>query len=464
MGRFWRTALGFLICVSITVIQIQHARAADDTAGWKAGVATVVVTPDELTWMAGYASRDKPAEGKVHDLFAKALALEDAAGSRLVIVTTDIIGIPRPMRDSVEKQVQEKFKLPAGGLLLNSSHTHCGPVVRFKESALYALDDEQAGRVDRYRVQLQEKLIRVVGQALEKLEPAQLGYTHARAGFAMNRRLPTETGPQNSPYPEGPVDHDVPVLRVAGADGKLRAVLFGYACHNTTLSFFQYCGDYAGYAQEYFEETHPGTTALFMMGCGGDQNPYPRGTLELAKLHGRTLATAVDAALLPKARPVSGPLRAAIAEVPLDFAPPSAVELEKQAESTNRFEKRHAELLLDELREKGELQRNYPYLVQAVRFGNDITLIAMAGEVVVDYAHRLKRELPGGTVWVAGYSNDVFAYVPSKRVLEEGGYEGVGAMMFTTLPGPFAPTVEERIVAKVHELVKELNTPKTVDR
>ncbi|MBI3865617.1 MAG: neutral/alkaline non-lysosomal ceramidase N-terminal domain-containing protein [Planctomycetia bacterium] len=369
-----------------------HARADEPAAGWKAGVASVVVTPDESTWMAGYASRDKPAEGKAHDLFAKALAVQDAGGTRLVIVTTDLIGIPRPLRDTVVQQVRERYKLPPEGLLLNSSHTHCGPVVRIGKSALYALDDEQARRVDRYVAELQEKLVRVVGQALERLEPAQLSYTHARAGFAMNRRLPTDTGPQNSPYPEGPVDHEVPVLRVENPDGKLRAVLFGYACHNTTLAFFQYCGDYAGYAQEYFEETHPGTTALFLMGCGGDQNPYPRGTLELAKLHGRTLATAIDAALLPKPRPVRGPLRTAIAEESLDFAPPpDRAELERQAQSQNKFEKRHAEVLLEELRETGKLRTNYPYLIQAARFGDDVTLVALAGEVVVDYAHRLKR-------------------------------------------------------------------------
>ncbi|MGE5194354.1 MAG: neutral/alkaline non-lysosomal ceramidase N-terminal domain-containing protein, partial [Deltaproteobacteria bacterium] len=439
------------------VANLPNACSADDPTGdWKAGLASVAITPDELTWMAGYASRDKPAEGKVHDLFAKALAVEDAQGTRLVIVTTDLIGIPRALRDLVEKQVREKYRLPPAGLLLNASHTHCGPVVKIGKSALYALDAEQAARVERYVRVLQEKLVGVIGKSLENLAPVQLGYSHARAGFAMNRRLPTDSGPQNSPYPDGPVDHDVPVLRIDGPDGKLRVVLFGYACHNTTLSFFQYCGDYAGYAQEYFEESHPGTTALFLMGCGGDQNPYPRGTLELARQHGRTLAIAVDAALLPKARPVRGPLRVALQEVPLDFVPsPTREELMRQMKSSNKYERRHAEVLLEELQENGKLRTNYPYLIQAAQFGGDLTLVALAGETVVDYSLRLKRELAGSAVWVAGYSNDVFAYVPTLRVLKEGGYEGVGAMLYTNLPGPFDPSVEERIVEKVHALLRE---------
>ncbi len=404
--------------------------------------------------MAGYASRNKPSEGKSQDLFAKALALEDAAGSRVVIVTLDLISVPRALRDSVEKQVCQRRGLRPEGLLLNASHTHSGPVVRPGKS-FYNLAPEQERRVADYAAGLQEKLVALVGRAIADLAPARLGYCHARAGFAMNRRLPTKGGFQNSPNPEGPVDHDVPVLRVERPDGKLRAILFGYACHNTTLGLYQFCGDYAGFAQQYLEQWHPGTTALFMIGCGGDQNPYPRGKLELADEHGRTLATAVEAALLPQPRPVRGPLRMAMAEVPLDFAAiPSRADLLQTEKKPNPYEKRHASLLLDELAKNGRLRTSYPYPVQVIRFGDDLVLVALGGEVVVDYSLRLKRELAGPAVWIAGYSNDVFAYVPSARVLKEGGYEAADAVLYSSLPSPFAPTIEDRIIGKVHELVR----------
>jgi hypothetical protein len=314
--------------------------------------------------------------------------------------------------------------------------------------------------VEDYVGRLQVALVEVIGQALENLAPARVGYSHARAGFAMNRRLPTDKGYQNSPYPDGPVDHNVPVLRIDGTDGKLRGILFGYACHNTTLSFNEFCGDYAGYAQQYLEAAHPGVTALFLMGCGGDQNPYPRNTLDLAQQHGRTLATAVDAALLPQPRPIRGPLRLALREVELEFAGvPTKEELLRQTESSDKRAKRRAELMLDELEKKGKIAGAYPYLVQAIQFGSDLTLVALAGEVVVDYALRLQRELPGAPVWVAGYSNDVFTYIPSERVLKEGGYEAGDAMRYTTFPGPWAPSVEGRIVDQVHALVRELRMP-----
>ncbi len=428
--------------------------AKDAKAEWKAGVASVVITPEQSMWMAGYAARSKPSEGKVHDLYAKALAIEDAKGTRLVIVTTDLIGIPRALRDALEAEVAERYKLPPEGLLLNASHTHCGPELRATKASLYGLPEERVKQAEEYMESLQQKLVKLIGEALEGMQPAALHYTHARAGFAMNRRLPTEQGVQNRPHRLGPVDHEVPVLQVTDEENKLRAVLFGYACHNTTLGFYQFCGDYAGFAQQYLEEANPETTALFMTGCGGDQNPQPRSTLELAQHHGRALANAVEAALISELQPINGPLRASFDEVELEFAdPPSRGELERLAKSGNEYDQRRAALLLEELDMTGAIKTTYPYPIQVVQFGDDLTIVALAGEVVVDYSLRLKYELAGPTVWIAGYSNDVFGYIPSLRVLEEGGYEGGGAMRYTTLPGPWAPSVEKLIITKVHELV-----------
>jgi hypothetical protein len=383
---------------------------------WKAGVSTARITPNTLMWMAGYAARKQPAEGTLQELFAKALALEDEGGRRVVIVTLDLIGVLVTIRESVEKQVQEQYQLPPSALVLNASHTHCGPEYR-----------ERTGREEEarnYHKFLETTLVRLVGQALADLRPARLTHNHARAGFAMNRRrnyaLPKEDiNATKAPNPDGPVDHDVPVLCVLDAEGSQRAVLFGYACHNTTLGFYQFCGDYAGWAQEYLQADHPGMTAMFVIGCGADQNPYPRSVVELAQRHGRSLATGVEAALFANPRPLHGSLGSALEYVELPWA--------------------------DKTKEK----RRYP--VQVLRIGNDVTLITLASEVVVDYSLRLKRELarPPAMVWVAGYTNGYFGYIPSERVLAEGGYEAPA----------YAPGIEDVIVGKAKELCQRLNEP-----
>jgi len=442
---------------------ISHAIAAaepsaDAKAEWKVGVARVKITPEHSMWMAGYAARKKPSEGVAQDLFAKALAVEDATGRRIVIVTTDLIGIPRDLRKWMEEQVQEKYQLPRESLLMNASHTHCGPELRMQRVPVDGTDEEVEERMRRaleYMEQLKAKLVTLVGESLKSLEPAQLDYLQARCGFAMNRRRPTTGGVTNSPHTDGPVDHQVPVLRASGADGKVRALLFGYACHNTTLPFYFFCGDYAGFAQQYLEEAYPDTTAMFFMGCGGDQNPYPRGKIERAQQHGRTLATAVEAALETVPRPVRGSLRLAYDEIPLAFAPPAnREELLSRAAAGKEPEAGHARRLLKQLETDGKIREEYSYPIQTVAFGQDWLVVALAGETVIDYSLRIKRELAARNVWVAGYSNDVFGYVPSRRVLEEGGYEAGGAMLWGSLPGPFAADVEERIIRRVLELTK----------
>lgn len=381
---------------------------------WKAGTATAKITPQRPMAMAGYAGRkDNPSEGTEQDLFAKALAMEDEEGNRALLITMDLIGVIDRLRDAVVEQVSEAHGVPANSIVMNASHTHCGPAYGREEASDY-FD------------LLSSELVRISAEAFESLAPASLTYNTARCGFAMNRRTPTPTGFRNHPNPEGQVDHEVPVLKVTRADGELLAVVFGYSCHATTMGFMNWLGDWPGYAQEYFEADHPGTTALFMNGCSGDQNPYPRSMLYFAQRHGRSLATAVEAAIefnqnTPlHQKPVAGPIRSTFREIELEFRP-------------------------------GASREPSPYPVQILQFGEDLAMITLGNEVVVGYSLRLKEELggKGPAIWVAGYSNSYDGYIPTKRILEEGGYEADSR--------PYALDVEERIVTAVHEAFRELN-------
>lgn len=445
------TVLALLVyLVSLSGMDSLHG---EDTA-WQAGSAFARITPDKPMWMAGYAARNKPSEGVASDLYAKAVVLEDGQGHKTAIVTMDLISVQRELRDRVAAQIEENFGIPADAVMLNCSHTHCGPVVRNPATAIKDIDSEKVQQAVEYSQWLEKTLVELVAAAIEESVPSKLTYHRARAAFAMNRRLPTETGFRNSPNPDGPVDHDVPVLKITNEKDEVTTILFGYACHNTTLSFYEFCGDYAGFAQTEIEKAHPGVVAMFVMGCGGDQNPYPRRTLDLAITHGKTLATAVEAALETPAVPVNRPLTAMLEHVEVKYAPsPSHEELESRLNSGNKYIVQHAQRLLTQLETEGKLLEGYSTMVQTIRLGDDLTLIALPGETVVDFSLRLKRELAGKNVWVAGYSNDVFAYVPSRRVLKEGGYEGGGALIYFTAvlhPGPFAEDIEERIIESVH--------------
>lgn len=425
---------------------------------WKVGVAKLDITPRGPLWMAGYASRTKPSEGTLQELYAKALALEDHVGNRAVLVTTDLVGLPAVVSRKIADRAQIQFNLVRDRLLLSSSHTHGGPVVDKMLEQMYPMNAQQRTDVDAYTSELEGNIVTLIGAALKTLEPARLTFGHGEANFAMNRREKTATGCVIGVNREGPVEHDVPILRVDDKQGKLRALVFGYGCHNTTArDFNQFHGDYAGFAQAWLEIHHPGATALFLSGCGADANPYPRGTIRLARQHGEELAVAVEKALGHACEPIAGPLKTAYEEFPIAFAPPpTRGDLQARLQTGDVCHRRWAENMLEMLDCDGYLPTGYPYPLEVWQFGNDLTLIGLAGEVVVDYNFRLKRELGARRIWVAGYCNDVFAYIPSFRVLQEGGYEGDGAMVYYGHPGPFASTIEEAIIGNVHELVQRV--------
>lgn len=426
-------------------------------ADFKAGVARVLITPEGPIWLSGYASRTKPAEGKLTELWAKALAIEDPKGGRVVIVTTDLIGLPRVLAEEVAARVQKQHGLERARLLLNSSHTHTGPVVYPNLMTMYELDETQQRVVKEYARNLADKLVEVVGAALGNLAPAGLAFGQGTVGFAVNRREVTPNGIKLGVNPAGPVDHSVPVLRVTGADGTVKAVLFGYACHNTTLTgeHYKISGDYAGYAQMEVEKAQPGATAMFLMLCGGDQNPNPRSTEELAVKHGAALGTEVLRVLGEKLQPVRPPVRAAFQIVDLKFAHHTRETFEKELQDANKWKVRRAQEMLKAYDERRPV-RQIPYPVQAIRFGSDLTLVALGGEVVVDYALRAKREFPKETLVVAGYSNDVMCYIPTLRVLREGGYEGETSMIYYGQPGPFNDEVEETIFRTIHQVLRRV--------
>jgi neutral ceramidase len=105
------------------------------------------------------------------------------------------------------------------------------------------------------------------------------------------------------------------------------------------------------------------------------------------------------------------------------------------------------------LESKGSVPETRPYTVQAWQFADGLTLIALAGELTVDYALKFKSRYGANTTWIAGYSNDVFGYIPSLRVWKEGGYEGGEAFLFSGFPGRFSPDIEERITTAVERVV-----------
>jgi neutral ceramidase len=427
------------------------------------GVAVCDITPELPIRLAGYAGRKRPADKIEHPLLVQALALKNPDGERFVIVALDNCGVSRGFMRPVLQELAAKHQLARGAVAVVSSHTHSAPVLAGTLSEMTQPSPEERSRIEDYSRFLQSKIVEVVSAALADCRPAIFEQGKGRATFAMNRRVYSGDQVVFGDNPDGPVDWDVPVLRIKDAKGSVRAVLFGYACHGTSVRggdyWYAVSGEYMAYARQHIENHEPGAIAVFLTGMGADIDPSPRGQLLDARRHGLELAGAVMGVLNSPMREVRGSFRFAYDDLELPLVdPPSREELEKDAQNSNVHVKRRAETYLGSLNAGSDLPRTVTLPVAALRFGNDLTFVFMGGEVVVDYQRRLKRMYAADGIWPVGYAYEVPCYIPSARLIKEGGYETEDSMMFYGYYGPFKTSVENQVLNRIQTLLANLRS------
>jgi len=433
-----------------------------ESSTWKAGVARMVITPEQSMWLAGYAARDHQSEGTLHDLWAKALAIEDADGKQAVLITTDLLGFPKALSDQIRDQLETELMLSRAQIILNSTHTHSGPVLKDALYDIYPLDEQHINIIEQYSNKLADQIVALAVEAFRSMEPVQIYAQNGVTRFQVNRRNNDASTLNSLTELKGPNDHAVPVIKVVDKQGDLMAVAFGYACHPTVLDGYDYSGDYPGFAQIELEESYPGATALFFMGAGADQNPLPRLTVGLARQYGKELAAAVERVLEEDMRELSPQLSASYSEIELPLnPPPSKEELLEIAQDSLAYIKRWADNMLDKMEKEESFISSYPYPLQVWRMGDQM-VVNMGGEVVVEYAIKLKQ-IFGQDIFVIAYSNDDMAYIPSVTILEEGGYEGLISQMVYGLPSTWKPDIESMIIQEIVRLAEEAGVPQPKD-
>jgi hypothetical protein len=416
---------------------------AADPSHISVGAAKIDITPDYPVRMTGYAVRKTEATNAAQPLWAKALAI--GGTNPALFLTVDNCGIQGTMVDDLARRLRNHGVDPER-ITLCSSHTHCAPTVAGFAPNLFVQDlpPDQQARINRYTKELTDKLEHVARAALRDRKPGQLAWSQGEVKFARNRR------PKS-----GPVDHSLPVLRAMTADGKLRAVVANYACHCTTLGgdFNQFHGDWAGYAQEFIQRDHPEAIALISIGCGADANPNPRGQIALAQQHGEELAAEVKRLLGQPFRPLTNAPECRIRRIALPFQKHFTREQWEERAKRDGIVGFHARKNLDRLDRGETLPATLPYRVSAWHFGDDLAMVFLAGEVVVDYSLRLRKDFDAARLWVSGYANDVPCYIPSPRILAEGGYEAEDSLWYYDRPARLAPESEELIIKTVYELL-----------
>ena len=459
--RFFGRSSSFLVAVigwTMTIGIVSAVCGAESE--WRVGLARVQITPKTPIPMCGYAPQ--LSEGVLDELHAKAMAIEDANGQRAVLITADLLFFRAPLAEVVRKKIMEKTGLRRRQILLNASHTHSGPVFGVEDPDRFDLPADQRKTVDTYTQELLGQLVDIAVAALADLRPARLSWGVGAAGdFVMNRRLMTPEGMCRGmgPNPQGVVDRDVPVLRLDSPDGQLRALLFGCACHPVTLDGRnrKISGDYAGFAQQYVEDKHPGVQAMFMIGCGGDANSHPRGgpqQEQLVRRHGHRLGREVCRVAADQLQPVHGPLKVELQAIALPLEHTLSREQLREIvdKKPSYWHERNARRMLERLNRNEPLPENYRTTIALWQFGDDLTLVGLPGEGVADYALLLREVLGPEHLWIAAYCNESFGYLPTAKMLHEGGHE---TMCLTLAVGFFSPKVQDVVIDAVRQLARK---------
>ncbi len=424
---------------------------------YQVGVAEVDITPTHPVRLNGFGFRRTESDGVNHPIWARAIAIcHQDDPHPVVLLTADVLGIPASVRAELEKRLLARLKLPPDRLATTATHTHCGPMLAGANPTIFGVPvpAEHQANIDRYTPVFVDGLERAAVAAVAGARPAKLFWGVGSVGFAKNRRGRADA----------PTDHDLPVLVARdAATNAVRAVYTSYACHCVTLSHNKIGGDWAGYAAEAITAAVPGAVGLVSIGCGADQNPDARAIgdrTETAQVQGRLVAAEVKRLLAGALAPVQGRIVSRMKSHALPLAPhPTRAEWEAKAKRADAIG-HHARVTLAKLDKDERLPAAVDYPIQTWAFGDSLALVHLPGEVVVDYSLRLKRELDHTRLWVTAYANTNPCYIPSERILKEGGYEGGGAMIYYDLPGPFRPGLEQVIVDEVKAQLGKAFVPK----
>lgn len=438
--------------------------------GWRAGVARINITPETSLWMAGFASRDHIATGTMHNLWAKALALEDKNKHRVVLITIDICSISKGIADRIRNRISKEEGIAKADIIVNCSQTLSSPVL--DDDALfniYPFDSVQGQLIKKYTSLFEENAVRVARNALDDLEPVTLFSENGVASFQVNRRTNNETSLLYQSELHGPNDYSVPVIKVLNADQKIKGILFGYACRNAVLNGYEWSGDYAGFAQIELEQMFPGATAMFFMGASANLDALPRKEKRFALQYGRELAFAVEKVINEDMKPLSPKLVTAYEEINLALTKPDKKELISiLSDTTKSYLHYITNKIVSKINRGEKVATTTRYPVQVWKIGEQ-PLFALGGELVVEYAIEIKK-LFGDQTFVMGFSNGIISYIPTLSILKESNNKGSKNVFYNPinyayegntetqlvygLPSIFEADIEHRIMDAVFNLAK----------
>jgi len=391
----------------------------------RVGFAEVDITPPVGTQKIGWIKR-LVSERVLDPLFARAAVIE-SAGQRVAFIALDTLSIRWTQVNDIRRRIRQAYGFPGENVMVAATHNHAGPAVA---------NCGDAQRDETYIETLVSKIVGMFGEALDRLEAAEVGFGSCfEFRVAFNRRVIMRDGTVrthgnfNDPLAlclEGPIDPEVAVLAARRKNGEPLGAVVNFTCHPThwggdgTLS--------AGYpgvvAKELRARGWP--VALFLNGASGNchtSDPTRGGAGMSMEEAGATLAA--DAAGVIAAMRFRDALQlgAASRTVQLPFRQINEDELRGTTRGAQRFVDpsaydRGMPKLLEKIRRMG----TQPAEVQ-VLFLDEYAYVGIPAEYFVQHGLRIKEQSYPQHALIVGHANGMVGYVPHKEAFLRGGYE-----------------------------------------
>ena len=394
------------------------------------GTARTEITPPASMMpldLSGFVAREQPALGVRDPLFARGLYLESGA-ERLLWIHADVLGFSDSFADDYRAWAARRLGIGARQIVLSASHTHHAPAT---------IGLSQCGEVRRAYVEFLGRQLRATAmEAAGRRRPATPHAARVRCELAVDRR-------------GGPSAHTDPHLSVVAwlADGACLAVLCNYAMHNVALGSRNrlVSGDTTGLAAAALEALLPGRpTVLFTIAGAGNVNPPATDVAaDQVEAWARRLADAAAGALRD-ARPLEDVLASRFQVVPFELdrfdGPRIARHLADHLPAgepdddtpVRRRIRRAMETWRDEMTDlarRGRAPSRGSARLGVVRIG-EVCFACVNAEPFSRLADDLRAKVARRDVYVVGYANGLFGYLPTAEAYDEGGYETDLAFVF----------------------------------
>jgi hypothetical protein len=435
----------------------------------KLGTGKAIITPPIGTPLVGFGSRDHGSESVLDDLEVRVFWFQDAdnAEEAVCIISADLLGFGDDSTQFLRDSISIEYGITPERILLAASHTHSGP----------QLEDSLVG-TGLCVPEVAEQILALILGAVKDAQANTAEVTfHAGKGllegYAINRRGIENGESDIKPNYGGIRDDVVTALSCRDAStGDVKAVLFHFTCHASTMGTYEITGDYPGATRRFIEkELGNGAVAGFLPGCFGNVRSlclfmggeyFRGGQPKDLELYGKALGGEVVRVVREASTEVQPRLNgvATVIDLPLQEQPTrEALEHIINDDPEDRTwrpwipwldkgKKVWAEFLMDK-----PFSPTRQLTLQRLDLADNVTLVAMGGEVCVEYGHFIKDTRPDAFMIPMGYSNGIIGYIPTAAMFPEGGYEPITSGMYFGLPAPFKPEIEEIIRKEISKIL-----------